>query len=931
MDQNSTIRLSQAVRQLNVGSTTIVDYLHSKNFTIDNNPNVKLTSEQYKLLEDEFQNNAIEKTDARQIKISPKTVTPVSKKEVEPKKIEKKETIIPVLQGTKSIGKLDIKSLSSRKEVLEQKSRDIVTFEKEKDNLSDKKNSSLIDSDLNPSRVDERLDISASPLKSIIVKESEKIIEQISLDEKNQPLELAIEIKEDILIDEKPKVEKINFESKHKLQGLTFIGRMDIVPEKPKQIAKFEYPKKSDSVRPSSTSSSAPKPIDKKVRQRINTPTTTDANSHSKDKSKSKEFKPVQKKVFVTEQEVQDKLKATLAKLNNPKSKESSKVKFRKLRRQEFEQTSLQQAADRQEELKNLKISEFASPSDIASLIDKPVNDIISTCVSLGIVVSINQRLDAEVIAIIADEFGYKAEFVDSLQETDDDVDNIEDLLPRPPIVTIMGHVDHGKTSLLDFIQNLNVVKSEAGGITQHIGAYDVVTKEGEKIAFLDTPGHEAFTAMRARGAKITDIVVIVVAADDGVMPQTKEAISHAQAAGVPIIVAINKIDKPTANVEKIKEQLSAIGILVEDWGGKYQCECISAKTGLGVDKLLHKILLEAEILDLKANPNRPARGTVLEASLEKGRGYMSTVMVQKGTLRIGDPVLVGAFFGKVKAMKNHLGITQKMASPSMPVQIMGIEGAPQAGDILKVMPSEREAREIATRRQQMLREQNIRVKKHITLDEIGRRLAIGSFQELNIIVKGDVDGSVEALSDSLIKLTTAAFKLNVIYKAVGAISESDVLLASAADAIIVGFQVRPSKDARELATKEGIDIRLYSIIYDAIENIRDAMQGMLAPSIQENITATVTVREIFKIPKVGTIAGSYVTTGCIKRSHKVRLIRDGIVLFTGKIDQLKRFKEDVKEVKHSFECGISLQNFTEIKVGDTIEAFEEVEVEGKL
>lgn len=879
MDKNSTIRLSQAVRRLNVGSTTIVDYLLSKNFVIENNPNVKITPEQYGLLEAEFKTNAIEKTDARQLKIGVTPLLQEKEKKFKPKHIEKKETIIPLLEGTKSLGKVDLDALLKKPNPTATK----ITVVEEKPEVPD------------PSL--------------------------INLHEKNQEL---IEKKLVPTTLEKPKLEKISLEGNHKLQGLTFLGKMDIMPEKSKKFTthidkyKSTTPSKTINITPTTNTNSTPYDITKKVRKRI-----SPANHKEKRNFPSK---PV-----ISEQEVQDKLKSTLAKINQPKAKESSRTKFRKQKKQDFEQANLQAEANRQLDVKKLKISEFASPNDIASLINVPVNEIISTCVSLGIVVSINQRLDAEIISIVADEFGYKAEFVDVQQDGDEEIDKPEDLVARPPIVTIMGHVDHGKTSLLDYIQNLNIVKTEAGGITQHIGAYDVTTKTGHKIAFIDTPGHEAFTAMRARGAKITDIVVVVVAADDRVMPQTKEAISHAQAAGVPIVVAINKIDKPTANVDKIKEQLSAVGILTEDWGGKYQCESISAKTGEGIDSLLQKILLEAEILDLKANPNRSARGTVLEASLEKGRGYVSTIMVQNGTLHIGDPILAGAFFGKVKAMKNHLGIGQKIATPSTPVQVMGIEGAPQAGDIMRVMTSEREAREIATHRQQILREQNIRIKKHITLDEIGRRLAIGTFQELKIIVKGDVDGSVEALSDSLIKLSTDAFKLNVIYKGVGAISESDVLLASAADAIIVGFQVRPSTNARQLANSEGIDIRLYSIIYDAIENIKDAMQGMLAPTMQENITANIVVREVFKISKIGTIAGCYVTSGCIKRQHKIRIIRDGIVIFTGTIAQLKRAKDDVKEVKHGFECGININNFNDIKIDDTIEAFEEVEVESKL
>jgi translation initiation factor IF-2 len=552
---------------------------------------------------------------------------------------------------------------------------------------------------------------------------------------------------------------------------------------------------------------------------------------------------------------------------------------------------------------------------------------------SLGMVTSINQRLDAEAITIIADEFEYRVEFTDVQEETaeEEEQDRPEELVGRAPIVTIMGHVDHGKTSLLDYIRKTQITKGEAGGITQHIGAYDVITESGQRVAFLDTPGHEAFTAMRARGAKITDIVIIVVAADDRVMPQTKEAISHAQIAGVPIVVAINKIDKPEANPDKIKEELSGINILVEDWGGKYQSQAISAKTGEGIKELLEKVLLEAEFLALQANPNKRARGTVLEASLDQGKGYVTTLMVQSGTLRVGDMVLAGAYYGKVKAMTDHLLRPVKEAIPATPVQVLGLNGAPQAGDTFRVMTSDKEAREVATHKQQILREQSLRTKTHITLDEIGRRLAIGNFKELNIVLKGDVDGSVEALADALLKLSTEEIQVNIIYKSVGAISESDVLLAAAADAVVIGFQVRPSANVRKLAEKEGIDIRLYSIIYDAINNVQDAMQGMLAPSITEVITGNATVREVFKISKVGTVAGCYVTEGRIKRDNQMRLIRDGIVIYTGTVSQLRRFKEDVQEVKNGFECGISIKKFNDIKVDDMIEGFEEKEVARKL
>ena len=562
-----------------------------------------------------------------------------------------------------------------------------------------------------------------------------------------------------------------------------------------------------------------------------------------------------------------------------------------------------------------------------------PVTDIISTCMNLGLFVSINQRLDAETMALLADEFGFKVEFVSAeLQEAvREEEDEEEDLKPRPPIVTVMGHVDHGKTKLLDYIRNTNVIAGEAGGITQHIGAYGVILEDGRQITFLDTPGHEAFTAMRARGAQITDIAIIVVAADDGVMPQTKEAINHASAAGVPIIFAINKIDKPTANPDKIKEALATMNYLVEDWGGKYQSQEISAKSGLNIDILLDKILLEAEMLELKANPDKPAIGTVIESSLDKGRGFTATVLVKAGTLRIGDIMLAGSCFGHIKAMYNERGYKVEEVGPATPTLILGLNGAPQAGDKFNVMESDREAKDIATKRAQLQREQGLRTQKHITLDEIGRRIAIGNFQELNIIVKGDVDGSVEALSDSLIKLSTPEIQLNIIHKAVGQISESDVLLAAASNAIIVGFQVRPSLSARKLAEKEEIDVRLYSIIYNAIEEIRSAMEGMLMPEVREEIVATLEIREIFKVTKVGTVAGCYVKEGKITRNTRVRIIRDGIVIYTGELGSLKRFKDDVKEVVGGYECGLNIHNFNDIKEGDIVEGYQEFEVKKTL
>lgn len=662
-------------------------------------------------------------------------------------------------------------------------------------------------------------------------------------------------------------------------------------------------------------------------------------NNNTFNKNRPLPNKPVGKpfeKEEVSDKQIQDQIKATLAKLSGSKTPagQASRAKYRGQKRSAIAAAKEERMLQEQESAKILKVTEFISANDMASLMGVSVNEVISVCMNLGMFVSINQRLDAEAITVIADEFGYNVEFASAEDEADillEENDKDEDLTPRAPIVTIMGHVDHGKTSLLDYIRRSKVAAGESGGITQHIGAYDVLTDTGKRIAFLDTPGHEAFTAMRARGAKVTDVVIIVVAADDSVMPQTKEAINHALVAGVPIVIAINKVDKPNANPDKIREELAKENILVEEWGGKYQCEEISAKSGKGIPELLEKVLLEAELLDLKANPHKNAVGTVIEASLDKGRGYVTTVLVQSGTLRVGDVLLAGAHYGRVKAMTDHRGLRLKKADPSTPVQVLGLSGAPQAGDKFNVMESEREAREISNKREQILREQTIRTKKHITLDEIGRRLAIGSFKELNVIVKGDVDGSVEALSDSLLNLSTNEVQVRIIHKGVGQISESDILLASASDAIIVGFQVRPSSNARRLAEQEEIEIRLYSIIYDAINEVKDAMEGMLAPKVEEVIIGNAEVRDVFRITKVGTVAGCYITEGIIRRSSKVRVVRDGIVIHTGDVDALKRFKDDVSEVKYGYECGISIKNFNDINTGDTIEAFEQKETKRTL
>ncbi len=696
-------------------------------------------------------------------------------------------------------------------------------------------------------------------------------------------------------------------------------------------LSQFNKPKKKVA------SSNEPSDADKRKRKRkrISTPGSNNqgGNQRPDNRGGRRKGRPAPSpKRELTEEEVQKQIKETLEKLTggNKKSKGS---KLRRAKREERREQDAMDEMRREEESMVLKVAEFVTVTDLAHMMDVPVNKVIGSLMMLGIMVTMNQRLDGETLTIVAEEFGYTVEFVgsDVTEAIEEEEDAPEDLKPRAPIITVMGHVDHGKTSLLDYIRKANVIAGEAGGITQHIGAYSVTIENGSKITFLDTPGHEAFTAMRARGAQVTDVAIIVVAADDAVMPQTKEAISHAQAAGVPIVFALNKIDKPGANSDKIREQLSTMNILLEDWGGKVQSQEVSAKTGLGVNELLEKVLLEAEMLDLKANPDRNASGTVIEASLDKGRGYLSTILVQNGTLKIGDYVLAGQYSGKVRAMLDERGHRIDEAGPSTPVILLGLDGAPQAGDTFLIMDDEREAKQIAQRRMQLQREQSVRTQKNLTLEEIGRRLAIGDFQELNVVLKGDVDGSVEALSDSLQKLSTDQIQVNIIHKAVGQISEGDILLAAASDAIIVGFQVRPSGSARKLAEKEEVDIRLYSIIYDAINEIKDAMEGMLSPDVKEVVTCNLEVRETFKISKVGTIAGCMVMDGTIKRNTSVRLIRDGVVIYTGGLGSLKRFKDDVKEVSKGYDCGLNITNFNDIKIGDVIEGFEEIEVKKTL
>ena len=693
------------------------------------------------------------------------------------------------------------------------------------------------------------------------------------------------------------------------LSGPTVLGKIELPVEKPKSS-----PKENED-----------EPTKKKRKRikKIEAPGSAQKPGTGLFKTEKKE---------ISEQDIQKEIKETLARLSGQGAKSKSS-KNRKLKRESIAQRRQEEIMAAELDEKMLKLTEFVTVSELANMMNVQPTQVISACMSLGIFASINQRLDAETIQIVADEFGFETEFVSAeVQEAIFVIeDSPEDLIARPPIITVMGHVDHGKTSLLDRIRNANVIEGEAGGITQHIGAYSVCLKDGRKMTFLDTPGHEAFTAMRARGAQVTDVAIILVAADDDVMPQTKEAISHAQAANVPMIFAINKIDKPGANPDKIREQLSQMNILVEDWGGKYQSQEISAKQGLNITELLDKVLLEAEILDLKANPNKNAIGTVIESSLDKGKGYVTNILVESGTLRIGDIVLVGRYYGRVRAMHDENGQPTKEAGPSCPVSILGINGAPSAGDKFNVMEDEKEAKTIAGKREQLFREQGLRTTKHITLDEIGRRLAIGDFKELNLIIKGDVDGSIEALSDALLNLSTAEIQVNIVHKGVGAISEADVNLASASDAIILGFQVRPTSGARKLADAEQIDIRMYSIIYKAIDEIKSAMEGMLSPDIEEKIIGTAEIRETFDITKVGTIAGCYVSSGIIKRTSKVRVIREGIVIHNGELGSLKRFKDDVKEVKHNYECGLNIDKFNDIQIGDVVEAYEEVEVARKL
>ena len=897
MADNATIRLNKVLRELNISLDRAVEYLASKGHKVEARPTTKISEDIHQVLLDEFQTDMSKK---------------VASQEVGEEKRKEKEAIRLQLEQEQEEKRLEREKRAASREVV--KARVELSGPKQvgKIDLTPKKKVKP-----EPKQVEEK----QAPKEEVIAEVKEEVaVEEVK--EEIKP-ETAPEIKkvEEKAPEEETPEEPSSIATKYKkLSGPKIMGdKID--------LSKFDKPKKKKE--PVKAPSEAAKP---KRRKRIISNNGAPGAGRARPTVKKGQRFASTPKAEPTEEEVQKQVRETLEKLQG-KSKKGKGAKYRRDKRDQHRQQTEKDLEQQELESKILKVTEFVTVGEVATMMDVASTEIISACMSLGIMVTMNQRLDAETLSIVAEEFGYEVEFItaDLEESIEEEVDAPEDLKPRAPIVTVMGHVDHGKTSLLDYIREENVIAGESGGITQHIGAYGVTLSGGQRITFLDTPGHEAFTAMRARGAQVTDIAIIVIAADDDIMPQTKEAISHAQAAGVPIVFAINKIDRPTANPEKIKEGLAAMNLLVEDWGGKIQSHDISAKTGDGVKELLEKVLLEAELLELKANPDRLASGTVVEAFLDKGRGYVSTILVQGGTLEIGDYVLAGTCSGKIKAMQDERGKIVKKAGPSTPISILGLDGAPQAGDKFNVLEDEKEAKQIASKRSQLQREQSVRTQRHITLDEIGRRIALGEFKELNIILKGDVDGSVEALTDSFQKLSTDEIQVNIIHKGVGAITESDVLLASASDAIVIGFNVRPMGNARDIADKEEIDIRMYSIIYDAINDLKDAMEGMLSPVMKEEITGTAEIRETFKISKVGTIAGCMVTTGKIFRNSSIRLIRDGVVIFTGGLSSLKRFKDDVKEVAKGYDCGLQVKNYNDIKEGDIVEAFQEVAVKKKL
>lgn len=913
MAGNPTIRLNKVLRELNISLDRAVDHLVSKGHEIEARPTTKISDEVYQVLLDEFQTDKSKKVASKEVaeeKMKEKEELRLQiEREQEERRLarEKRQAAAEVIKGKvelagpKTVGKIDLDGKKPVEQKEEPKEAPKVVAKKEEAKEEAAKTDTAVKEEV------------AAPKKPDEVKPVEAKKETVTP-------------KEATAVSDSPE-EPETIETKYqKLSGPKITGdKID--------LSKFNKPKKKKEDAKKDDASSTDR---KKRRRRI--VSNTGANPKGRnDRSRGNDGRRSGQrsnapKVEPTEEEVQRQVRETLEKLQG-KSSKGKGAKYRRNKRDQHREQTEKDLEQQELESKLLKVTEFVTANEMATMMNVSTTEIISACMSLGMMVTMNQRLDAETLSIVAEEFGYEVEFItaDIEEAIEVEEDNPEDLKPRAPIVTVMGHVDHGKTSLLDYIREENVIAGESGGITQHIGAYGVTLEKGQQITFLDTPGHEAFTAMRARGAQVTDIAIIVIAADDDIMPQTKEAISHAQAAGVPIVFAINKIDRPTANPDKIKEGLAQMNLLVEDWGGKIQSHDISAKTGAGVKDLLEKVLLEAELLELKANPDKLATGTVVEAFLDKGRGYVSTILVQAGTLKIGDYVLAGTCSGKVKAMQDERGKNIKKAGPATPISILGLDGAPQAGDKFNVLEDEKEAKSIASKRSQLQREQSVRTQRHITLDEIGRRIALGDFQELNIILKGDVDGSVEALTDSFQKLSTDEIQVNIIHKAVGAITESDVLLASASDAIIIGFNVRPMGNARDIADKEEIDIRMYSIIYDAINDLKDAMEGMLSPEMKEEITGTAEIRETFKISKIGTIAGCMVTNGKIFRNSQIRLIRDGVVIYTGVLASLKRFKDDVKEVSKGYDCGLQVKNYNDIKIDDIVEAFQEVAVKKKL
>ena len=950
-------RLNKAAKEYNISTDRVVEFLKSKGHTIDPKPNTKIPAELIALLEKEFGSDKKSRETSKEITQEQRREKEAIRQELLEKerqeKAQKEQEIIrakATIAGAKVVGKIDLdqpkkatpqevapqqettpkeKTAPETPAVVEKEvHKEPALEENHSDKHKDKDKNKYKDKDKDKKDVKSPLSKQEKDLKN---KSRELLSGKPILSSKDA----AKKEEKKPQIEPEPGV----IETKYtKLTGPKLVGeKID--------LSQFERPKKKKNGKDKNKDGAALDKQAKRKRKRISSEKENPANpnaqkngnnnavNNNKDKNKKKKENKIFVKAEPTEEEVQKQVRETLEKLQG-KSIKSKGAKYRKEKRDSHRHKTEEEQALQEKESTILRVTEFVTVNELSTMMDVPVNKVIGACMSLGIFVTMNQRLDAETLSIVADEFGYQIEF--STADIDEAIpveeDRPEDLVPRAPIVTVMGHVDHGKTSLLDHIRNENVIAGESGGITQHIGAYSVTLKRSkQRITFLDTPGHEAFTAMRARGAQVTDIAIIVIAADDDIMPQTKEAISHAQAANVPIIFAINKIDKPTANPEKIKEHLANMNLLVEDWGGKIQSQDISAKQGIGVSDLLDKVLLEAEILELKANPKKHALGTVVEAALDKGRGYVSTVLVQEGTLRVGDYLLAGTHSGKIRAMHDERGKSVKEAIPSTPVTILGLDGAPQAGDKFYVFEDEKEAKQIAAKRTQLLREQSVRTQRHITLDEIGRRIALGDFKELNIILKGDVDGSVEALTDSFQKLSTEEIQVSIIHKGVGAITESDVLLASASNAIIVGFNVRPMSNARALAEKEEIDIRTYSIIYDAINDLKSAMEGMLSPEMREEVTGTVEIRELFKISKVGTIAGCMVTDGKIYRNSKIRLLRENIVIYTGELSSLKRFKDDVKEVSKGYDCGLQIKNYNDIKEGDVIEAFQEVAIKKKL